>query len=101
MAIKQYKPTSPGRRAMTGHTFEEIKKHKPEKRLVTRNVPSGGRNNCGKMTVRHHGGGHKRAYRIIDFKRDKFNIPAKVVAIEYDPNRSSRIALLQYADGEK
>lgn len=86
---------------MTGHTFEEITKTRPEKRLVTRNVPSGGRNNRGKMTVRHHGGGHKRAYRIIDFKRDKFNVPAKVVAIEYDPNRSSRIALLQYADGEK
>lgn len=101
MPIKQYKPTSPGRRAMTGHTFEEITKTRPEKRLVTNRLQSGGRNNCGKMTVRHHGGGHKRAYRIIDFKRDKFNIPAKVVAIEYDPNRSSRIALLQYADGEK
>jgi len=101
MAIKQYKPTSPGRRAMTGHTFEEITKTRPEKRLVTNRLQSGGRNNCGKMTVRHHGGGHKRAYRIIDFKRDKINVPAKVVAIEYDPNRSSRIALLQYADGEK
>lgn len=101
MPIKQYKPTSPGRRAMTGHTFEEITKTRPEKRLVTNRLQSGGRNNCGKMTVRHHGGGHKRAYRIIDFKRDKFNVPAKVVAIEYDPNRSSRIALLQYADGEK
>lgn len=101
MPIKQYKPTSPGRRAMTGHTFDEITKNKPEKKLVTFNVPSGGRNNRGKMTVRHRGGGHKRAYRIIDFKRDKFDIPAKVLAIEYDPNRSSRIALLQYADGEK
>jgi large subunit ribosomal protein L2 len=101
MPIKQYKPTSPGRRAMTGFTFDEITKTEPEKRLVTFRAPSGGRNNRGKMTVRHRGGGHKRAYRIIDFKRDKFNIPAKVIAIEYDPNRSSRIALLQYADGEK
>ncbi|HET6465254.1 MAG TPA: 50S ribosomal protein L2 [Nitrospiria bacterium] len=101
MPIKQYKPTSPGRRAMTGFTFDEITKTKPEKRLVTFRAPSGGRNNRGKMTIRHRGGGHKRAYRIIDFKRDKFNIPARVIAIEYDPNRSSRIALLQYADGEK
>ncbi|MBI3610627.1 MAG: 50S ribosomal protein L2 [Nitrospirae bacterium] len=101
MPIKQYKPTSPGRRAMTGFTFDEITKTEPEKSLVIRQLPSGGRNNRGKMTVRHRGGGHKRAYRIIDFKRDKLNIPAKVVSIEYDPNRSSRIALLQYADGEK
>lgn len=86
---------------MMGSTFEEVTKTQPEKRLVTYRVSSGGRNNRGKITVRHHGGGHKQAYRIIDFKRDKFNIPAKVVAIEYDPNRSSRIALLQYADGEK
>jgi large subunit ribosomal protein L2 len=101
MPIKQFKPTSPGRRAMTGHTFEEITKDKPEKRLVTFKAPAGGRNHRGKMTVRHRGGGHKRAYRIVDFKRDKFNVPAKVIAIEYDPNRSSRLALLQYMDGEK
>ncbi len=86
---------------MTGFTFEEITKGKPEKTLVKSLISSGGRNNRGKMTVRHRGSGHKRAYRIIDFKRDKFNIPATVTAIEYDPNRSARIALLQYADGEK
>ena len=101
MGIKQYKPTTPSRRSMTGLTFEEITRTRPEKKLVTFKVPTGGRNNRGKMTVRHQGGGHKRAYRIIDFKRDKFNIPAEIVSIEYDPNRSSRIALLQYADGEK
>ncbi|HXC61474.1 MAG TPA: 50S ribosomal protein L2 [Nitrospiria bacterium] len=101
MPTRQYKPTSPGRRSMTVSTFDEITKTKPEKSLVTSRPPSGGRNNCGKMTVRHRGGGHKRAYRIIDFKRDKWDIPARVAAIEYDPNRSARIALLHYADGEK
>lgn len=101
MGIKQFKPTSPGRRSMTGFTFDEITRDRPEKSLVTSKVAKGGRNNRGKMTVRHRGGGHKRAYRIIDFKRDKPNIPARVAGIEYDPNRSARIALLHYADGEK
>ena len=101
MAVKQYKPTSPGRRAMTSSTFEELTKRRPEKSLVVSRPPSGGRNNIGKMTVRHRGGGHKRAYRVIDFRRDKWDIPAKVASIEYDPNRSARIALLCYHDGEK
>ena len=101
MAVKQYKPTSPGRRAMTCSTFEELTKRRPEKSLVVSRPASGGRNNIGKMTVRHRGGGHKRAYRMIDFRRDKWDIPAKVAAIEYDPNRSARIALLHYHDGEK
>ncbi len=101
MGIKIYRPTSPSRRGMTGHTFDEITKSTPEKSLITALTPSGGRNRRGKMTIRHRGGGHKRAYRIIDFRRDKFDIPAKVAAIEYDPNRSARIALLFYADGEK
>ncbi|SRR5579884_388328 len=101
MAVKTYKPTSPGRRSAMGLTFDEITKTEPEKRLVKSLPPSGGRNHRGKITVRHRGGGHKRAYRVIDFKRDKFGIPAKVTAIEYDPNRSARIALLTYADGEK
>ncbi len=86
---------------MMGLTFDEITKTAPEKRLVRSLPSSGGRNNRGKMTIRHRGGGHKRAYRLIDFKRDKFGIPAKVASVEYDPNRSSRIALLWYADGEK
>lgn len=101
MGIKKHKPTSPGRRASTGSTFEEITKNKPEKSLVDALHSSGGRNNRGKMTSRHRGGGHKRAYRVIDFRRQKFDIPATVAAIEYDPNRSARIALLFYADGEK
>jgi large subunit ribosomal protein L2 len=101
MPIRQYKPTSPGRRAMTVSTFAEITKTEPEKSLVISLPASGGRNNGGKMTVRHRGGGHKRAYRIVDFKRDKWDIPARVAAIEYDPNRSARIALLHYIDGEK
>lgn len=101
MGIKTYKPTSPGRRSAMGLTFEEITKTEPEKSLVRAHVPSGGRNHRGKMTSRHKGGGHKRAYRLIDFKRNKFDVPAKVSAIEYDPNRSARIALLFYADGEK
>lgn len=101
MPLKQYKPTSPGRRAMTTPTFEEITKAKPEKNLVVYLPASGGRNNRGKLTVRHRGSGHKRAYRVIDFKRDKYDIKAKVSAIEYDPNRSARIALLMYADGER
>ncbi len=101
MGIKKHKPTSPGRRAASGSTFEEITKAEPEKSLITPLSSTGGRNNKGRMTSRHRGGGHKRAYRIIDFKRQKFDIPAKVSSIEYDPNRSARIALLFYADGEK
>ena len=101
MAIKRYKPTSAGRRFMTVHTYEEITETKPEKSLVEDMRKSGGRNNQGKITVRHIGGGNRRKYRIIDFKRDKDDIPAKVKSIQYDPNRSANIALLQYADGEK
>lgn len=101
MGIKSFKPTSAGRRAMTVSTFEEITRQKPEKSLVERLVKKGGRNMYGRLTMRHQGGGHKRLYRIIDFKRDKDGVPAKVAAIEYDPNRSARIALLHYADGEK
>lgn len=101
MAIKKYKPTTPGRRGMTVYTFEEITKSKPEKSLIVPLKSTGGRNNQGRITARHRGGGHKRMYRLIDFRRDKDGIPAKVAAIEYDPNRSARIALLHYADGEK
>ena len=101
MPIKKYKPTSPGRRGMTGDTFEDITRTKPERSLMTDKRKKAGRNSYGKVTVRHRGGGVKQAYRIIDFKRDKHNIPAKVAAIEYDPNRTARIALLFYADGEK
>ncbi len=101
MGIKKYKPTSPGRRNMTVSTFEEITKKEPEKSLLTFKNKTGGRNNFGKITVRHKGGGVKKHYRIIDFKRNKDEIPAKVAAIEYDPNRSANIALLHYVDGEK
>ncbi len=102
MPIKQYKPTSPGRRNATGDTFADITKDRPEKSLVVSlRKKSAGRNNQGRITVRHRGGGNRRLYRIIDWKRDKHGIPARVVAIEYDPNRTARIALLQYADGEK
>jgi large subunit ribosomal protein L2 len=101
MPVKKYNPTSPGRRLMSVATFEEITKKKPEKSLLTPQKSSGGRNNTGRITTRHRGGGHKHHYRIIDFKRDKFGIPGKVAAIEYDPNRSARIALINYADGEK
>jgi large subunit ribosomal protein L2 len=101
MALKTYKPTSPGRRAQTGFTFEEITKTEPEKALVKPLKKTGGRNNRGRMTSRHIGGGHKRKFRVIDFKRDKVDIPARIAAIEYDPNRSARIALLHYVDGEK
>jgi large subunit ribosomal protein L2 len=101
MAIKSFKPTSPGRRTMTVSTFEEITRSEPEKSLTVSLKKKGGRNNQGRLTVRHQGGGHKRRYRIIDFKRDKENIPGKVAHIEYDPNRSARIALLHYVDGEK
>ncbi|MBU5615494.1 50S ribosomal protein L2 [Geomonas azotofigens] len=101
MAIKTYKPTSPGRRAQTCSTFEEITACKPEKSLVENLKKSGGRNSNGRVTSRNVGGGHKQKYRIIDFRRDKIDIPAKVATIEYDPCRSARIALLNYADGEK
>jgi large subunit ribosomal protein L2 len=101
MAIKTVKPTSPGRRFQTYSTFEEITRSKPEKSLVRPQKKSGGRNSYGRITARRRGGGHKRRYRVIDFKRDKADIPARVATIEYDPNRSARIALLHYADGEK
>jgi len=101
MPIRQYRPTSPGRRGMSVSTFEEITKTKPEKSLVVKLKKHSGRNNQGRITTRHRGGGSKRAYRLIDFKRNKQNVPAKVAAIEYDPNRSARIALLHYLDGEK
>lgn len=101
MAIKQYKPTSPARRYYTGSTFEEVTKTTPEKSLLSPLKRSGGRNNQGTITMRHVGGGHKRQYRMIDFKRNKVGVPGKCAAIEYDPNRSARIALIHYADGEK
>ena len=101
MAIKSFKPYSAGRRFMTVASFDEITTDKPEKSLVERLKKNGGRNQQGRLTVRHQGGGHKRLYRIIDFKRNKDGIPAKVATIEYDPNRSARIALVNYADGEK
>ena len=101
MGIKLYKPTSPGRRNMSGFDFSEITTGKPEKSLLRSLKKTGGRNNLGRITVRHRGGGHKRRYRLIDFKRDKFDVPAKVATIEYDPNRTARISLLHYADGEK
>lgn len=101
MGIKKYNPTSPARRLMTVSTFEEITRTEPEKSLVEILKSKAGRNNYGKITVRHQGGGHKRKYRVIDFKRDKMDVPAMVATIEYDPNRSANIALLNYADGEK
>ena len=101
MGIKTNKPTSPGRRFQTSSTFDEITRTKPEKSLIRPLKTTGGRNSLGRMTVRHRGGGHKRRYREIDFRRDKEGIPAKVASIEYDPNRSANIALLHYADGEK
>jgi len=101
VAVKSFKPYSAGRRFMTVSSFDEITTDKPEKSLTVRLTKTGGRNQQGKLTVRHRGGGHKRLYRIIDFKRTKDGIPARVATIEYDPNRSARIALLNYADGEK
>lgn len=101
MAIKKYKPTSAGRRGMSVSSFDEITTDTPEKSLLEPLVSSGGRNNRGRTTARFRGGGHKRQYRRIDFKRDKDGVPARVATIEYDPNRSARIALLHYADGEK
>jgi len=101
VAIKVYRPTSPGRRGMSGSTFEEITKDKPEKSLTAPLKKRAGRNNQGRLTVRHRGGGSKRKLRLIDFKRDKTGVPGRVAAIEYDPNRSARIALIFYADGDK
>lgn len=101
MAIKTYKPITPTLRYQTVSTFEEITKEEPEKSLLRPLKKKGGRNNQGRVTVRHQGGGHKRMYRVIDFKRDKIGVPGRCVAIEYDPNRSARIALIQYVDGEK
>ena len=101
MAIRNYKPTTPGRRKMSALVNEEITKSTPEKSLTVTMKKNGGRNNQGKITVRHHGGGEKRKYRIIDFKRNKVNVPGSVASIEYDPNRTANIALINYADGEK
>jgi large subunit ribosomal protein L2 len=101
VALKVYRPTSPGRRGMTGATFDEITKTKPEKSLLLPLKKKGGRSNQGKVTVRHRGGGAKRRLRLLDFKRNKIGIPGRVAAVEYDPNRSARIALIYYADGEK
>jgi large subunit ribosomal protein L2 len=101
MAIKKYKPTSPGRRFQTVSTFEDITASSPQKCLLDKKMRSGGRNNYGRIAMRRRGGGHKKRYRIIDFRRNKFDVPARVATIEYDPNRSANIALLNYADGEK
>ncbi len=101
MALKKYKPTSPGRRFMTAVRFDDLSRVEPEPSLVESLRKSGGRNGTGRMTVRHRGGGHKRRYRRIDFRRDKDGVPARVASIEYDPNRSARIARLHYRDGEK
>jgi large subunit ribosomal protein L2 len=101
MAIKQFKPTSPGRRGATGPSFEEITRSRPEKSLLRPKKRTGGRNNQGRISVRHRGGGAKRQLRLIDFKRDKIGVPGRVATIEYDPNRSARIALINYVDGEK
>ena len=101
MGIKKYKPTSPGRRNMSVNTFEEVTKKEPEKSLLAPLKSKAGRNVYGRITVRHQGGGAKRKYRIIDFKRNKDGVPGKVAGIEYDPNRSANIALINYDDGEK
>lgn len=101
MGIKRYRPVTPSRRWMTGYTFDEITKTQPEKSLLIPLKKTGGRNVYGRITVRHRGGGHKRRYRIIDFRRDKVEMPATVLSVEYDPNRTARIALVQYEDGEK
>src|SRR5271157_747473 len=101
MAVREYKPTSAGRRFMSVSSFEEITKKEPEKSLVVPRKRTGGRNNVGRITTRHIGGGHKKKYRLIDFRRDKLDVPGKVAGIEYGPNRSANIALIHYADGEK
>lgn len=101
MAVKIYKPKTNGQRHKTSYTFEEITKTRPERSLIVLKKERAGRNSAGRITVRHRGGGARRQIRLVDFKRDKTNIPAKVAAIEYDPNRTARLALLNYADGEK
>jgi large subunit ribosomal protein L2 len=101
MPVRVYKPTSPGRRNMSVSTFDDITRSKPEKSLLRPKKSTAGRNNQGRITSRHRGGGHKQQYRLVDFKRDKFGVPANVFSVEYDPNRSARIALLHYLDGEK
>ena len=101
MALKKFNPVTPGQRHKVAMTFDDLTTSKPEKSLLLKKKRSGGRNDTGKMTIENIGGGHKKRYRLIDFKRDKFNIPAKVATIEYDPNRTANIALLHYADGEK
>lgn len=101
MAIRKYKPTTPSRRAMTNSTFEQITKSTPEKSLLVELKKTGGRNNMGKITTRHIGGGHKRKYRVIDFRRNKDGVVGTVAAVEYDPNRNANIALIHYLDGEK
>src|SRR5262249_24286061 len=101
MGIRKYKPTSAARRGMSGLTFEELTTRSPERSLLESLRGRGGRNNAGRVSTRHQGGGHKRRYRVVDFKRDKFNIPGRVDSIEYDPNRTSRISLVVYPDGEK
>ena len=101
MSIKKYKPTSPGRRGMSVSGFDSITTDRPEKSLLAAKKRKGGRNNLGRITTRHQGGGHKRRYRLVDFKRDKIGIPGKVATVEYDPNRTARICLINYADGEK
>jgi large subunit ribosomal protein L2 len=101
MAVKIYKPTTPSRRNMTGHSFEEVTKSRPERSLVIFRKKHAGRNNIGRITVRHQGGGSRQFIRLVDFKREKHGVPAKVTAIEYDPSRTARLALLSYADGEK
>ena len=101
MPVRTYKPTSPGRRGMSVSTFEEVTRTRPERSLLEKKTSTAGRNNQGRMTSRHRGGGVKRRYRVIDFKRDKFGVPARVFSVEYDPNRSARIALLHYLDGAK
>src|SRR5918994_6916997 len=101
MAVRKYKPTTPGRRGASVSSFEEITRGKPERSLVAKGRNRAGRNSQGRLTTRHQGGGNKRRYRVIDFRRDKDGVPAKVAHIEYDPNRTARIALLHYADGEK
>ncbi|MBN2500608.1 MAG: 50S ribosomal protein L2 [Anaerolineales bacterium] len=101
MAVKKYKPTTPGRRDMTSYTFEEITKSEPERSLLISKKKQSGRNAQGRITVRHRGGGHRKKVRVVDYKRDKHGVPATVAAIEYDPNRTARLALLHYADGEK
>src|SRR5215211_4597150 len=101
MPVRVYKPTSPGRRGMSSSTFEEITKRRPERALTEPLKKTAGRNNNGRITTRHRGGGHKRLYRVIDWKRNKIGILGTVIAIEYDPNRSARIALIEYTDGER